>query len=344
MSKTTTAGTTLEHRIGPRGRFSLQQASGDILIRGVEGDTVRVRSLDDKSLSDVFDVEVGDDRVVLRQRDGIDSLLRKMSRGSGIDLKVEVPHGASLSIETASADIGATDLSGSKRFRTASGEVSLARLAGGVEVETVSGEVEIEGAAPLDVALRTVSGDMDVRVPSVRRLDMGTTSGDIRLDAEMRGDGPFAMRSISGDATIVGRAGFRVEAESITGDLSSDLPSKRESMPGRKVLVVGRPGPTLSFRSVSGDLHVAEPRDAAPQVDQTSLPAEATGEAASGKDAPAGTPVEAPVTGAPAYPATPEGAADPEDSRLEILRALERGDISVAEATDRLAELDEVLR
>src|SRR6185503_3839738 len=236
MSKANGAGATLEHRIGPRGRFSLRQASGDILIRGVEGDTVRVKSLDDKSLSDVFDVEVGDDRVELRQRDGFELGLGMFRRGQSTDLKIEVPHGASLSIETASADIGATDLSGTKRFRTA------------------SGEIKIEGAAPLDLSARTVSGDMDVRVPSVRRLEIGTTSGDVRLDAELSGNGPFAMRTISGDATIVGRSGFRVEAETITGDLSSDLPSKRESMPGRKILVVGRPGATLIFRSGSGDL------------------------------------------------------------------------------------------
>ena len=36
--------------------------------------------------------------------------------------------------------------------------------------------------------------------------------------------------------------------------------------------------------------------------------------------------------------------ADADARRLEILRQLERGDISVADAGDRLAELDEVLR
>lgn len=331
MSKTTTAGTTLEHRIGPRGRFTLRQASGDIVIRGVEGDTVRVKSLEDKSLSDLFDVEVGDDRVELRQRDWLSFGLGMFKRGSGIDLKVEVPHGASLSIETASADIGATDLSGTKHFRSASGEVSVARIAGALEVETVSGEIEIEGAAPLDLVAKSVSGDMDVRVPSVRRLDISTTSGDLHLDAEMTGNGPFAMRSISGDATIVGRSGFRVEAETITGDLSSDLPSKRESMPGRKILVVGRPGPTLSFRSVSGDLHVSEPRDAAPKV-EASLAATAAADASAPEAAPPSPVVE-----------QIEATAD-EDRRLDVLRALERGDITVAEATERLSELDEVLR
>jgi hypothetical protein len=166
---------------------------------------------------------------------------------------------------------------------------------------------------------------MQVRVPTIRRLELATTSGDIRLDAQLAGDGPFNVRSISGDATIVGRSGFRVEAESITGDLSSDLPSKRETIPGRTVLTVGRPGPTLTFRSVSGDFHVAAPRDAA------------TLEIAPREEAPVASDDEAP---APAD----EAPAPAEDARMEILRALERGDITVAEATDRLSRLDEVLR
>jgi DUF4097 and DUF4098 domain-containing protein YvlB len=333
MSKTTGIGTTLEHRIGPRGRFSLRQASGDILIRGVEGDTVRVKSLDDKPLSETFDIELGDDRVEVHHHGGFDIGMRLFSRGSGADLRVEVPHGATVSVETGSADIDASDLSGSKSFRSASGEVTLNRLAGAVEVETVSGEIEVDGSAPLDMALKSVSGDVSVRVPSARRLDLGTTSGDIRLDAELAGNGPFAIRSISGDATIVARMGFRVEAESITGDLSSDLPSKRESLPGRKVLVVGRPGPTLSFRSVSGDLHIAEPRDAAPAITTRT-----TEEAMDDK------PVvdDKPVT-EDKQTHTVEATGD-EDRRLEILRSLERGDITVAEATDQLSQLDEVLR
>jgi hypothetical protein len=336
MSKVAT-GTSLEHRIGPRGRFSLRQASGDIQIRGVEGDTVRVTSLDDRPLSDIFDIELGDDRVEIRQRGGFDVGMRLFSRGSGADLKIEVPHGAGVSVDTGSADIDATDLSGSKAFRTASGEVSLNRFAGGVEVETVSGEIEIDGSAPVDLQLTSVSGDVHVRVPSVRRLDLGTTSGDIRLDAELAGNGPFAMRSISGDATIVARNGFRVEAESITGDLSSDLPSKRESLPGRKVLVVGRPGPTLSFRSVSGDLHVAEPRDAAPAIATTEVAMD---------DMPTQSGVQGDAAEAPGDPAEAPGAeaANAEAARLEILRALERGEITVAEATDRLGKLDAVLR
>jgi hypothetical protein len=213
-------------------------------------------------------------------------------------------------------------------FRTASGQVRLMRLAGSVDVETVSGDVEIEGLAPLELVAKSVSGDLGVRLPSVRRLDLGTTSGDLHLDAALAGDGPFAMRSISGDAIVVGRNAFRVEAESITGELSSDLPSKRESTSGRRVLIVGRPGPTLSFRSVSGDFHVAEPRDAAPVA----------------VEAPVAPATSAMPAAAPTAPARSAPAPDAEAARLEILRALERGDIDVAEATERLTASEEPIR
>jgi hypothetical protein len=154
----------------------------------------------------------------------------------------------------------------------------------------------------------------------------------MKVDAELTGQGPFAIRTISGDAVIVGRSGFRVEAESVTGDLSSDLPGKRESMPGRKVLIVGRPGPTLAFRSVSGDFHVSQPRDAAPkQVEEPTM-------TAADKSMPA--PPEPP---APMAPPSPAAAAETEAAPLEILRRLERGEISVAEATEQLSRLDEEL-
>ena len=332
MSKTTQhAGTSVEQRIGPRGRFSLKFASGDVAIRGVEGDTARVRSLDDRPLTEVFTIEAGDDRLELRQTEKIG--LGIFGRGHSADLEVEVPHGASVSIETASADIVARDLSGDKRFRTASGQVELDRLAGAVDVETVSGEIELGGQAPVDMSARTVSGDVEIRVPTLRKLDLGTTSGDMRVDAELAGQGPFAIRTISGDAMIVGRSGFRVEAESVTGDLSSDLPGKRESMPGRKVLTIGRPGPTLAFRSVSGDFHVSQPRDAAPKpLDGVTM------------TAPEQTIPVPPEPPAPIAPPVPGDSADADAERLEILRQLERGDISVAEATDRLGRLDAVRR
>ncbi|HUG29041.1 MAG TPA: DUF4097 family beta strand repeat-containing protein [Candidatus Limnocylindria bacterium] len=340
MTQTNEHVASIDHQIGPRGRFTLRQASGEVSIKGVEGNTVRVRSTDgDKALSEQFSIETGDGFVEMRQLERFGLGIRMFSGKDSPEIAVEVPHGATVSVETANADLEVSDLSGVKSFRTASGDVQLARLAGALDIETVSGDIELEGQAPMELAGRSISGDVRVRVPRLRRLELGTTSGDLWLDAELTGDGPFALRSISGDVTIVGRAGFRVEAETITGDLASDLPSKRESTLGRKVLIVGRPGPTLAFRSVSGDLHVVKPRDAAPPI---APGAELAPETPELPQAP--TPPEPP--GAPAAPAAPRTATaatesdTDNDSRLEILRTLERGEITVAEATQRLGELD----
>jgi hypothetical protein len=322
---------TLEHRIGPRGRLTLSQPAGEVTIKGVEGDTVCVRSRDDRPLTDLFRVETSSDSLELRPIDHFGIAMLRPNREDAPDLAIEVPHGATLRIETASADVEAADLSGMKEFKTASGDLALTRIAGPANVESVSGDVTIEGQAPLDLAIRSISGDIRIRAPLLRRLELSTTSGDSRLDAELTGAGPFVIRSVSGDVTIVARAGMRVEAATIMGDLSSSLSHRTESVPGRKVLVIGKPGPTLAFHSVSGDLRVVEPRDAAAE----SAAAAPAGGAPDAGDGPA--PADKPA-------APPISEADAEAERLRILQELERGEITVAGATDQLARLDEVLR
>jgi DUF4097 and DUF4098 domain-containing protein YvlB len=323
MTTMSEAGGLIDHQIGPRGSLTIRQTSGEVTIRGVEGDRVRISADDEKAFRERFTVQADDDSLDVNQNEKLGFGI--FGRGESVELNVEVPHGARVMIETQSGDITASDLDGSKAFRTASGEVVLRRLAGAIEVETVSGDLEIEGQAPIDLKGRTVSGDVDIQVPVIRGLDLGTTSGDMGIDGDLKGDGPFAVRTISGDVHFVVRSGIRVQAETITGDLSSDLESRRESAPGRRVMVVGKPGATLSFRSVSGDFRAAKPRTAAPTLKETTMTDSATDEHA-----------DAIVTNAE--------SADADAKRLEILRKLERGEISVAEAGDKLGELDEVLR
>src|SRR5215213_8113303 len=104
-------GPSLEHKVGPRGRFVLRQSSGEISIKGVEGDTIRVRDLDGESLDKQFAITTGDDFVELRQHDkfGIGISFGIFGKGESSELAIEVPHGATVSIESASADIEASD-------------------------------------------------------------------------------------------------------------------------------------------------------------------------------------------------------------------------------------------
>lgn len=330
---TTTDGTILEHRIGANGRFHLRQLTGEIDVRGVDGETVRVRERQGRSIEDSFRIEKGEGTLSLSAPDrfGVDLLIFGIGRRSSLDLDVEVPRGADVAIETASAELQVSGLVGMTKVRTASGDVAMVGIGGIVELDAVSGEVSISAGAPLDLRARTISGDCSVHAPGLGRAVIETTSGDVRLDALLAGRGPFEIQTVSGDATIVGRSGVRVEARTVTGELRSDLPHRRESSPGRKQLIVGDGATVVVFRSVSGDLRVAAPRDAM----------EAVPAAGPGATVPV-LPVPAVAPAVPEPPSLPSAASvdDREVARLDILRALERGELSVEATLGRLAEIE----
>ena len=335
---TNTGSATFEHVIGPTGRFQLRQFSGDISIRGCDGDVVVVRERTGKSITDSFQVEAGSGSLSLAApgKFGVDLMIFGVGRRSSLDLEVDVPRRANVTVETASAEVEAHGLLGGIRVRTASGDVNLTDLAGGVELDAVSGDARVSASGPLDLRARTISGDLLVRAPRLDRSSIETTSGEVRVDALLAGPGPFSIQTVSGDATVVGRAGIRIEARTITGDIRTDLPHRRESGPGRKAVVVGDGATTLTFKSVSGDLRVVAGRDDLPKV--PSAPRDATVAATAD---PAERPGAASPSPAPAAAETLAQDAGHEVSRLDLLRALERGDLSVEAAMARLAEIDE---
>ncbi|HYL41303.1 MAG TPA: DUF4097 family beta strand repeat-containing protein [Candidatus Binatus sp.] len=333
MTGTIAGAALVEHQIGQTGRFALRLPAGDVSVRAVDGDVARVRDLEGKSLADRFDVRKTADglELVARNRFGISYQNGSLTLGGqAAELDVQLPRGTRLAIDAASTDVSVAGIAGPGRFRTASGDLILTDVAGNVEFEAVSADVRIEAVAPIEVTGRTISGDVAVRAPRLTRLELTTTSGDVRLDADYAGRGPFAIRSISGDATLVARGGIEVEAQTVTGDLSSALTSRLDSGPGRRHLVVGKPTTSLAFKSVSGDLAVIEPRDAG-----VPMPGSVADGAASASA------VTSPMPDFAADAGEPAPGPEVEAARLDILRALERGEIDVPSAMARLAAVEE---
>lgn len=330
MTTISNGRSTLEHRVGHGGEVSVGVHAGEVTVRGVHGDTVAVRDLDGRDLRERFHIEAGDGRLVVRPHDrtGFDLRLSRPGRGRA-RLEIDLPAEASLSLDGASADLHTTGLRGEQRLRTASGSVALADVAGTISLDAVSGDVRIDAVGDLDLSGRVVSGDLVVHGGSLRTLALATTSGDVTLEAPLIGPGPYSLQTVSGDAHVVsGPGGLRVEAKTLTGRISSDTGDPSDRGPGRRMLVVGPGAATFSFRSISGDLHIAQ--------------AEARG----------ATPSHvAPEPPAPPDPPTPSGRADAvhpgeaaEDARLAVLRELEAGTIDVATATERLAALEDESR
>jgi hypothetical protein len=124
----------------------------------------------------------------------------------------------------------------------------------------------------------------------------------------------------------------QIQMNSVTGDLNSEFEGPTV-IRGRRSLAIGRTGPVVGFRSLSGDLHVVRP---VPTTSESTAP-EASPMATE-------TPSTIPSSPAPAGDRAGVGnhaiAAAYDDARLRILRSLERGEIDVAEAGRRLETLD----
>ena len=316
MTRDTTAPATIEHRIGPTGRLSIKVADWDLVLATSPDDVARVRGADGQALPDDLEVERGTDSLSIRQPSrfpGVGFVLG--AQAGGRRLAIEVPAHAGVNVESASGDIAASGLRGDQHLRTASGDLRLDAAAGDVTTETVSGDISVGVEGSVGLAVKTVSGDVSVEGGRVERVRLATTSGDVRLTSEL-GPGPHAIMTVSGDAILLSNRGLRITAVTVAGDLKSDLPHTSEGGPGRRSLVVGDGATELQFRSVSGDLRVMDPAAAG----NGRLPA------APRPSAPRPSPLNEPD--------------DAEATRLVILRALESGEIGIAEATDRLATLD----
>ena len=214
-------------------------------------------------------------------------------------------------------------------------------------VDAVSGDVSIAAVGECAIVARTVSGEFQLQADTVRSLRISTTSGDMRIAGRLAGDGPFAIESVSGDTILAPVGSFTVTAKSVTGDIRSDLSSTTEGSRGSRTVRVGDGGAHMTLRSISGDLRLVRPSDDV--VVSPAIPFAPDPPAADEPPTPPEPPSVPEIPAAPEAPTIaierpvaedPDEPTRPSDPSLEVLEALERGEIDVAEATRRLAELD----
>lgn len=311
---------TIDHAIGEKGNFTLSLRSSDVRLRAVAGGEAHVRA--------TFEIEAGSDsdadaifqeiqlRVLKGESDltveetdhgDLGKIFTRIFRGHGdyeLSVEAELPAEAGLRLSAVSSDVTASDLHGEQRYNTVSGDLSIVNAGGSVRLETVSGDASIRADEPLALHAQTVSGDLNILSPTLRSLRANTVSGDIQLEAELDADGDFRAETVSGDLSVglVGSATFEIHG--LSTDVSSDLDHRLEGQMDRRRLIVGNGIPRLVYNSMSGDVRIRHPRRIAPR--------------------------------AAAAPPQAEPSPAQQEAQLDVLRALERGEIDVDEATRRL--------
>jgi hypothetical protein len=236
-------------------RLQIQIPAGDVDVQtGDVEETIvelEVRGRDAEELEQ-------EARIEARPRgDGFEVVV-EASRGRGLGLfrrnghyrvDVTVPHDAELNAELASADIRGRGRYAEVALSVASGDVELEQVAGQAKVDTASGDVQIDRVGSAKV--NSASGDVQID-EAANDVEVNTASGDIDLRSVTRGE--IRLNSASGDIDVGIAKGSRlwVDAQSLSGDTSSEL----ELESGEPVQT--DEGPLIELRAVtmSGDISV----------------------------------------------------------------------------------------
>ena len=319
----------IAHEIGEQGRFALRLTSSDVEMRGDDGTVARVRITfeiragTESEADEIFDrlryeVTQGVGSLEVSEPKhgpgaGLGSLVRLFGIGSGqveTEVRVDAPRLSDLRFEGVSADLTAMGLRGAQDYRTVSGDLVLDGAGGDMRVKGVSSDISLRAEAPLaSLEINTVSGDVSCVAPRIEQLRATTVSGDVELEGVLA-DGPqHRIETVSGDVSLGVTDNLTVEVRGLSSDADIRLPHRSEGSRDRRRYVIGDGGAQLLFSSMSGDIEVRPPRR--------------TGH----------TPPTPPT---PVTPPAPRPPAIDDDDQLSVLRALERGEIDVEEATRRL--------
>jgi hypothetical protein len=321
----------IAHAIGPEGRLEIRLVDGDVRLRPSDGDEARLRVMYEISATSEdkadqafeitrLDVVRGGGVLEVRARpdaDRMGSAIRRLLSGEGgvqVSIEGEAPAGCQLRLETVSGDVVVDGMRGEQRYRTVSGDLVATDLDGSVRLTTVSGDATIRGPRALRLSCETVSGDLSIMAPVISDARLSSVSGDLELEGALALEGTFRAETVSGDLAVGLLGGGSFEVRGISTDVHAEMDHRLEGRQDRRRVVIGEGRPTFVFSSMSGDILIRRPRR-----------------------------LEGAVPAPPAPPAPPAAAAPPanraaaEADALDVLRALERGEIDVEEAGRRLA-------
>ena len=353
---------TRELPLDPGGEVEILVTATNLRLRGVDGDSVTVSTRDGEPIDDEVEIQATSGRIKIRDNErGLKLGPVRVSTRSSADLDIDVPRTARVNLRTLSGDVHAVGIAGPSHWASASGDLRLDVDGGPVAAESMSGDVWLTATAAIEAKVRSVSGDVNLRGTRFDALVASTTSGDVRLTGELGPRQDHLISSVSGDVDITTSSPVRVDTQTITGDVRGSGTSLAQGGRGRRSLVVGAGTIGLSVRTTSGDILLR----GVPVTESTGVWSGPDVPAAPAAPIPPATPSRPSVPAAPAAPAAPtppvvvvaEAEAAPnlvrstggtpgpvdrrEAARLEILRALERGDLDIEDASHKLEILED---
>jgi hypothetical protein len=314
-----------------------------VLERGIEGLASNIENI-------ASDVERRVERSMRRMGRRIGAEIELGHWAGGRNFTIKVPNRCDVNLRSSTGDLTIRDVRGALYLQTASGDVHLEAIRGPVIVHSASGDIRIDGISG-KLGANTASGDISIEDANLEELIAHSASGDVNLEMLRVPHKSFDVKTVSGDLNVElpGDGRLTLQISTFSGDFHCSLPYERTESGSRRGreqnVIINGGGPMARFHSLSGDIDIMGSKrrstDAPPlDLEQTSTE-EPVGEPTmdlSRQNAPqAGT--EQTGEGSDDM-SEPEGYAARQQASLEILQAVERGEISAQDAVKRLSELE----
>ena len=264
-------------------------------------------------------------------------------------VQVETMSGDAMVEASGTIALGARTVSGDLRVRAPRLEV--------IEASSTSGDLRVEAGLAVGArhSLSSVSGDVDVVTDSPVRLEAQTITGDVRATGPHAAEGGRGRRTL-----VVGDGSVALSVRTTSGDVrlrvASDASPTGPAWPAAPSRPVAPAAPTAPVPPVAPAAPTAPVPPVAPAAPVAPVP-----------PIPPAAPVPPPLPSAASAPVSaiepqpiellapstateedtqpwsaPESAVDRrEAARLDVLRALERGDLDIDAASRRLEALEE---
>lgn len=294
--------------VGPGSELIITTLGGDVEVRGANGGSIRIKAKGESALPHTPHVEREGNRVIFNA-----------PHGSEIDVEAVVPHDCKVTVTTTEGDVEIED-TGSIEVKTLSGDVTAEDIAGDCTVTTGHADVTVERMTGALTA-NTINGDVEVTHSKLYSAQLHSVDGEVSLDAAL-GAGPFTIQTINGDVDLRLPSGQGAEVffHTANGEFTTHLPTQANKSSKREWQAqVNGGGVRVEITTVNGDLEVGE------------------GHGVVASDARRPAPPAPPVPPTPAEPAMPPVESAHDQETTDVLQALERGEISVDEAMERLS-------
>jgi len=230
----------------PSGLVTVSNVAGSVVVKGWDKAEVAVTGTLGKG-SERLEFEASGDRTTIKV-----VLPKNAHHVDGSDLEIRIPAGSRLDVNTVSADITASDITGPLGFQTVSGEVSATGPAKEVDAQSVSGNIKVDTDAA-KINAQTVSGTVTARsVSSPQDVVLESVSGDLRFEGGLAQGGSFTASTVSGSirAALPSSLAADFSLGTFSGNLESAFGDKSTASPEDHA------GKHLSFTTGSGGSRV----------------------------------------------------------------------------------------